>query len=252
MARLRISARVPVDVPALAREAHSRLEALARPAPDHPASGGYGSRLRRLGLRLPEVHAAARDLALACRAAPPRDVVGLAQRLVDGGTFEGGLVACDLLNRHRAGAAALGARDLTRLAGAFDNWGSVDTFCCLVSGPAWRRGQVSDALIARWARSKNRWWRRAALASTVPLNLKARGGDGDAPRTLRVCRLLVDDHDDLVAKAMSWALRVLAMREPAAVARFLARHRGGLAARVVREVSNKLATGRKNPRPAGD
>ena len=51
-----------------------------------------------------------------------------------------------------------------------------------------REGQVADALIQRWARSKDRWWRRAALVSTVALNIGARGGQGDPARTLMVCR----------------------------------------------------------------
>jgi len=82
----------------------------------------------------------------------------------------------------------------------------------------------------------------------VPLNLGSRGGTGDVPRTLRICRLLAGDHDDMVVKGLSWALREAAKRDPAAVQAFLARHRGVLAARVVREVTNKLTTGRKNPR----
>ena len=56
------------------------------------------------------------------------------------------------------------------------------------------------------------------------------------------------DREDLVVKALSWALRALARRDPAAVRKFLAEHREKLAARVIREVENKLTTGRKNPR----
>jgi len=84
--------------------------------------------------------------------------------------------------------------------------------------------------------------------STVALNVKARGGSGDVPRTLRVCSLLVGDHDDMVVKALSWALRVLVQHDPDAVSGFLAEHEEALAARVKREVRNKLATGLKNPR----
>jgi 3-methyladenine DNA glycosylase AlkD len=70
---------------------------------------------------------------------------------------------------------------------------------------------------------------------------------GDTARTLDVCEVLVDDHDDMVVKAMSWALRTLAPLDRYAVRAFLAAHEPDLAARVVREVRNKLATGRKNP-----
>ena len=52
----------------------------------------------------------------------------------------------------------------------------------------------------------------------------------------------------MVVKALSWALRELAKREPAAVYRFLEAAGESVASRVRREVSNKLATGLKNPK----
>jgi 3-methyladenine DNA glycosylase AlkD len=82
----------------------------------------------------------------------------------------------------------------------------------------------------------------------VFLNRKSQGGRGDAPRTLAVCEQLVKDRDDMVVKAMSWALRDLIARDRKAVEQFLEKHDAHLAARVKREVRNKLTTGRKNPR----
>jgi 3-methyladenine DNA glycosylase AlkD len=52
----------------------------------------------------------------------------------------------------------------------------------------------------------------------------------------------------MVEKALSWALRALAVRDAAAVRAFLAEREGLLAARVRREVGAKLRTGLKNPR----
>jgi 3-methyladenine DNA glycosylase AlkD len=63
-----------------------------------------------------------------------------------------------------------------------------------------------------------------------------------------VCTGLLDDRDDMVVKAMSWALRELAKRNPRAVRTFLSEHGDRLAARVRREATNKLTTGRKSPR----
>ena len=51
----------------------------------------------------------------------------------------------------------------------------------------------------------------------------------------------------MVTKALSWALRELSKRDPAAVRGFLAARSGALAALVLREVRNKLETGLKNP-----
>jgi len=50
----------------------------------------------------------------------------------------------------------------------------------------------------------------------------------------------------MVVKAMSWALRALAGKDPAAVKRYLTAHHAVLAPRVIREVRNKLDTGLKS------
>ena len=178
----------------------------------------------------------------------PRFVVDVALRLLDRHTIEHRFVAYELVCRHSAALASLGEKDLRLFGRGLGSWSSVDMFACYLAGPAWRERQVSDKFIHRWAHSKNRWRRRAALVSTVPLNSKARGGTGDTSRTLEVCLLLVSDRDDMVVKAMSWALRELSKRDSGAVKLFLAEHRRILSARVVREVQNKLSTGLKNPK----
>lgn len=75
----------------------------------------------------------------------------------------------------------------------------------------------------------------------------AQGGMGNASRTLEICHLAIDDHEDMVVKALSWALRILVVHDPDAVHEFLARHEASLAARVKREVRHKLRTGLKSP-----
>jgi 3-methyladenine DNA glycosylase AlkD len=157
-------------------------------------------------------------------------------------------VAYELVHYHKAAFASLRAKHLKQLGRVLDSWYHVDTFAPYLSGPAWREGQIDDAVIHAWAKSKDRWWRRAALVSTIGLNNKARGGRGDTPRTLAVCELLIDDRDDMVVKAMSWALRELSKRDPKAIEQFTNKHRAKLAPRVLREVGNKLRTGLKTPK----
>ena len=156
-------------------------------------------------------------------------------------------VAYELIGEHPAAFASLGEVELVELGQGIDSWWTVDAFARILSGPAWLRGQVDDRLIQAWASSANRWWRRAALVSTVALNVRSQGGLGDTPRTLAVCRLLAGDAEDMVVKALSWALRALVAHDPEAVRAFLADYDGVLAPRVKREVTNKLETGLKNP-----
>lgn len=154
----------------------------------------------------------------------------------------------ELIRYHKGAFESLGAAELQALGRGMSSWNEVDEFGRILSGPAWLKGQISDALIHSWAESADFWWRRAALVSTVALNMRSQGGSGDVPRTLAVCRLLVDNHEDMVVKAMSWALRELIVHDPEAVEDFLQQYETSLAARVKREVRNKLKTGLKNPK----
>ena len=120
----------------------------------------------------------------------------------------------ELVNHNRDVIRALTPAHIEKLGDGISSWGEVDAFACYVAGPAWREGRLTSADVERWAKSSDRWWRRAALVSTVPLNNMARGGTGDAQTTLFVCDLLRHDRDDMVIKALSWALRELAKREP--------------------------------------
>ena len=137
---------------------------------------------------------------------------------------------------------------MSELAKGLDSWESVDAFGRTLSGPTWLRGQASDALILSWAGSPDLWLRRAALVSTISLNRPSEGGAVDAERTLSICTMLVGNREDMVVKALSWALRELGRQQAEPVQDFIAAHATELAARVRREVSAKLRTGLKNPR----
>jgi|HubBroStandDraft_1064217.scaffolds.fasta_scaffold01846_7 3-methyladenine DNA glycosylase AlkD len=160
-------------------------------------------------------------------------------------------VGYELVRHHEPAFAALDDESLSDLAAGLDSWDSVDGFARILSGPAWVRGRASDGLIDAWSRSPDRWLRRAALVSTVALNRPADGGSGDAARTLAICARSAGDRDDMVEKALSWALRALVAHDAQAVAGFLAERESQIAARVRRETGNKLRTGRKRPRPVG-
>ena len=216
-----------IHVDELAREIDARIRALPDPRTD-------------------SVRAVRREFSRRLSKAAPEAVIDLALVLIR--EYGRRSVAHELVHHHRPALQSLGSGELEELGQGIDSWWAVDGFATLLAGPAWREGQVPDQVIDDWAHSSDRWWRRTALVSTVALNVKARGGSGDVPRTLRVCSLLVGDHDDMVVKALSWALRVLVQHDPDAVSGFLAEHEEALAARVKREVRNKLATGLKNPR----
>lgn len=183
------------------------------------------------------------------RKAPAEYVLAFARQLL----FRHGhrWQAYELIAGHKAAFHSLGADELEELGEGIDSWWSTDSFARTLSGPAWRVGLVTDGQMIKWAKSTDVWWRRAALVSTVAFNIRSQGGKGDVVRTLTICRMLAADHEDMVVKALSWALRELTYFDPEAVKGFMQEHEGVLAGRVKREVGSKLRTGLKNPRRKG-
>lgn len=222
------------------------LRAQQRPPKDDPAAGGYGTALEHLGLSVPEVREVTRHVSREVKRWPAEPVLELVRRLIDSETFEGRQLAYEVLGRHRAAREALDAEMLEDLAQGMDNWVTVDTLAAEVVGRAWANGQIDDRTVKSWARSDDFWWRRLALASAVALNTPARGGTGDAGRTLMLCHLLVADREDMVVKALSWALRSVIAHDAARVRAFMAEPDAELAPRVRREVGAKLRTGLKS------
>jgi len=192
---------------------------------------------------IPALRAVRRRLSARLAAAEPADVLLAAHRLIVSGER---WMAYELVGTHGAAMASLGIAEVEALGSGMGRWEDTDIFGPYVAGPAWRLGRIGDEDVRRWTESPDRWWRRAALVATTSLNLKSKGATGDTARTLDIARRLAADRDDMVVKAVSWALRLLARWDAEAVRGFIASE--PVAPRVRREVGNKLATGRKNPK----
>ncbi|MFZ0037214.1 MAG: DNA alkylation repair protein [Candidatus Acidiferrales bacterium] len=206
--------------------------------------------LRELGSQTTEdIREVRREFSKRLEGAAPHVVTELAMLLLELPGHEYRFFAYELIHHHGRALYKLNAWELERLGCGISSWGAADCFGIFLAGPLWRERRVPASLVHNWARSADHWWRRIALVSTVPLNSNAQGGgsEGDAHRTLQVCRILERDRDPMVVKAMSWALRELAKVQPRAVRAYLKERKTILAPRVLREVQNKLATGLKHP-----
>lgn len=172
------------------------------------------------------------------RQAPPEVMLAIAESLF----FDQGyrFVPYELIFYHKGCIDLLNPDRVKALGQGIKDWSSTDIFAHFISGPAWKHGVISDELIDEWIESPIIWWRRAAVVSTIYLY-------GDVERMLKYCELLVDDKEDKIVKALSWVLRRAIKYDRESVEDFLHEHDSSLAARIKREVRNKLDTGLKNP-----
>jgi len=199
-----------------------------------------------LGVFNPDIKAVLKETRSSYGPGSPGEWISLCKALVATGVFECQVLAFEMIGRDRKLLDALEYRDLSALGKNLDNWASVDHYTVGIFGVLWGKGVVKDSHIDKLLKSDNFWERRVAVVATVALNLKSRGGKGDTPRTIAVCQRVVDDHHDMIQKALSWALRELSKRDRETVQDFMDRYKNRLANRVLREVNHKLEFGTKN------
>jgi len=221
-------------------EQYSNPERKKKIAIDHPTS------MQVLGLKVPDQRQVIERWRKTLSGFTERQWIELSLGLINTDILECQQVAFEFLWKNKKALQALTVEEILLLGKNLDNWVSVDMYCMCITGFSLRTGKLQDEIIVQWAGHESHWIRRSALVSTVPLNLRARGGKGDVEQTLAICRLLVNDYDDMIVKAMSWALRELSKSDRQAVIGFLEDYQDQLHPRVKREVGTKLRTGKKN------
>jgi len=230
----------------IAEAIRNDLEQYAEPSRKAMIAVNHPTRMEVIGLKVPNQRKVIEDWRKKLSHFTEEQWIELCLQLVDLDILECQQVAFELLWKNKKALQNLTFKQIQALGKTLDNWVSVDMFCLCITGFCWRNGIIQDQNIEKWAASENRWMRRTALVSTVPLNLRSRGGQGDVNRTLQICRILISDYDDMIIKAMSWALRELSKSDKQAVVKFLEEFDSHLHSKVKREVKTKLSTGKKN------
>jgi len=210
------------------------------------AEKSYPTKMHVIGVTVPNLKIVLKELKKQTKTFNSKDKLDLIKRLVDQDIFELQQIAFEYLQSQKNLYKSLTEEYIESIEKNLDNWISVDYFGAIVVGCAWRENFVSIEKVKNYLKSDNYWIRRIAIVATVSLNQKARGGFGDSKRTLEICRLVVDDHEEMIIKALSWSLRELAKIDKEPVVKFVNEFENRLHKKVLREVKNKLETGLKN------
>ena len=167
-------------------------------------SGESGQGDKFLGIKMPALRQFAKDLADAG--------IDVALPLLKSGWHEARALALLLLVRaYEKGDPRLREliyRQYLRHARYINNSDLVDSSAPHIVG-AWLADKPRErrSVLTRLAKSASRWERRIAVLATY-YNIR----QGDASETLRLARLLLNDKEDLIHKAVGWMLREVGQR----------------------------------------
>jgi 3-methyladenine DNA glycosylase AlkD len=191
--------------------------------------GEYGEGDIFLGIRAAVIHAVVKEH----RALPLPPV----RALLRSATHEDRLVALLILvDQFRRGDDVARARianlylDHTRW---INNWDLVDASAHHIIGP-WAE-RTDRRLLDRLAASESLWEKRIAIIATLHFT---RAGRFD--ETLRIARALLDDHEDLIHKAVGWMLREVGKRDVGTLRGFLDRNAAAMPRTALRYAIERL------------
>ncbi|MDH5516422.1 MAG: DNA alkylation repair protein [Gammaproteobacteria bacterium] len=116
-----------------------------------------------------------------------------------------------------------------------NNWDLVDTSAVTIVGD--HLSSADRAVLYQLARSENIWQRRIAVIATFYF-IRA----DDFTDCLEICRLLLNDPEDLIHKACGWMLREIGKRNTAVEEDFLDQHASDMPRTMLRYAIEKLPT----------
>jgi 3-methyladenine DNA glycosylase AlkD len=100
------------------------------------------------------------------------------------------------------------------------NWATTDAICGALIGPLLVGDPALAPRLRSWAAHRNMWVRRASIVGLIGLARKGQALD----QLYRVARRLHADDEDLIQKAVGWALREAGKPDPARLERYLRAH----------------------------
>jgi len=165
-------------------------------------------------------------------------------------------VASELIGSRVLEEASIGVRLLRRMTrlftpGLFDvfdgwvdhltNWANTDGLSTWLIAETVRLDPSLVGRLLDWTGSENRWRRRAAAVSLVPI---VRRGEM-LEQVFEIADHLMADGDDMVQKGVGWLLKEASREHPDEVRGYLLRWRGETSALVLRYASEKLPRERR-------
>ena len=165
------------------------------------------------------------------------EIFSLCEVLWHSGYMEESFIACDWSYRIHKAFEPADFRVIEVWVNKYiGNWASCDTFCNHTVGTFVEMYPEYLGGLKKWARSKNRWVRRA---SAVSLIIPARHGKF-LKDIFAIAGILLTDPDDMVQKGYGWMLKAASEAHQGEVFVFVMRHKAEMPRTALRYAIEKM------------
>ena len=205
-------------VDALVREVQMRLRQQGQPEFARRLQSFFKQPIRAHGVRSGEVRKIVKPARQALRQhGDGQAVCRFTEKLLASGVLEEAAVGIEVA---KSFAPRFGEREFRRAERWLcyvSNWATCDGLSTDILGPLLLAERRRLRRVLHWARARNRWYRRAAAVSLIPVTRRGLY----RREVLRVAKKLYRDPDDMVEKGVGWLLKEASRRQRGAVMEFL-------------------------------
>jgi 3-methyladenine DNA glycosylase AlkD len=192
------------------------------------ASRGWRTNeLRKLAVRFRRQMVADDDMAFA---------IQVCDKLFTGRVLEEKIFAVLMLEGQTEEFGAREFKVFERWLERVSSWADHDALVHNLIGPMILVEPGRTKAVFRWARSRNRWQRRAAAVALIHSARKRTGFE----QITKISNALLQDKDDMVQKGVGWLLREAAKADPERTVPYLLAIRGTASRLVLRTACEKL------------
>jgi len=199
-------------------------------------------KVKSLGVRTPVVRKIAKDYFAKIKDLSKEEIFKLCEQLLETGYDEDRHIAFDWAFRLRRYYAKSDFQLFESWLKKYVNsWGSCDDFCTHAFGEFILLFPEFLPKLKTWARSKNRWLRRASAVILIYPNRH----ENFLPEIFRIADILLLDKDDLVQKGYGWMLKEASKQYEKEVFDYVMRHKEVMPRTALRYALEKMPKGMK-------
>jgi 3-methyladenine DNA glycosylase AlkD len=189
------------------------------------------------GVKTAAVKEIAQKYLRAIKGRDKQDIFALCENLLQSGYGEEAVIAFEWAYSLRREYEPADFQEFERWVRKYvDNWAKCDTLCNHTIGAFIEKYPSFIENLKDWARSENRWLKRA---SAVTLILPARKGDF-LDNVLEISDILLKDKDDLVQKGYGWMLKEASRKHQEEVYEYIMRRKAQMPRTALRYAIEKM------------
>jgi 3-methyladenine DNA glycosylase AlkD len=227
----------------LLQKINTALHAAAEPGFQERQQFYSKETIQSLGVRTSTMRAIAKDHYPEVKDLPINSLLDIADEFLAIGTVEHRCIALVWAFKRKKDLQPTHYKRLENwLATYIHDWSGCDQLCTEVFGDYMKRYPGFAQHTITWAKSENRWMRRAAAVIHIP---SLREDAQHLHILFQVAEILLPDRDDLVQKGYGWALKEATEAKEAETLAFIMQHRKEMSRTALRYAIEKLTPDQK-------